>query len=725
MGVETICNLPGKANLDQVYNPDEGFQIETTADWNYAMEYIDHNSDDFGEGSKWGVPLFTLIKGVTVDVDAEHYFKDYEVKYTGDATLNLIGQNEYKFNPENTIFATGANRPTLQVEGQPEATIVFDADINSELEGKDGTDVTKAIKLVSDAKILVKEGTVVEFEKLINKGEMTIEKDVTTEDEWGNVDNAEITAAVIKRNVSEAVNYGTITVAGQFQANSTFTNALNATFKVNGFLNEMNDNNRGKATFTNLVNNGVLDIEKGGTQKGTYGGAVNVTTLLTNTNVINVNGELVAEDIASTGKITVAEDPYALIKLENGYVTGSVNGVQTGSVILAKADQYEMYEEYYDNWSELNVTGVIETTLNSQEEYVAVLRNFNKYYNSRVKKTALEVLNKITLTAPITLGGNVNAAYKEKFDDIKFYLMDNATMDVTALANEKIGGIYSEGAGNALIAKAAAGNYVNVEVGYMNVAKNANLTINKEVKAILTPAASTMLNVAGSLLNLGWIDTQEATPGNDILAVINGNMVNQGRLSNVSKPRYEGDSYKHVEDILKDLKAGNKYYIGAWDVQKPRAMLLKVAFKDIGSATAAFGEQSTWENSSNQERMTEDQIRSILTSAESKLTSIGDYQVVAKEGGTSGYTYVIYIPESMELENLDVMKNAEFLNAAFDVADGTSGSMPYDYKTWFNVTNLKGGTLDLEYAETHPDSWAYGEANRQGGTVKGDFNNRW
>lgn len=726
MGVETICNLPGKTNLDQVYNPDKGFVIETTADWNYAMEYIDHNSDDFGKGSKWGVPLFTLVDDVTIDVDAEHYFKDYEVKYTGDATLNLIGQNEYKFNPNNTIFAAGSERPTLQVLNQPDATVVFDKDINSSLNGEDGKDVTEAIKLVSDAKVVVKEGTVVEFESLDNRGEMTIEKDVTTEDIWGNVSNADITAAVIKSGVSTAVNKGTITVAGQFQAESTFTNAKGATIKVNGFLNEMNDKNRGKATFTELVNNGVLDIEKGGTNKGTYGGAVKVIKKLTNANEIIVNGELEAEEVASTGTITVAEDPYALIKLNSGSVTGSVGGVQTGSVVLAKADQYEMYMEYYNNWSELNVTGVIETTLNSQDEYIAVLRNFNKYYDASEVKTALEVLNKITLTAPITLGGNVNAAYKEKFEDIKFYLMDNATLDVTALANEKIGGIYSEGAGNALIAKASAGTYVNVEIGYINVAKNANLTINKEVKTILTPSDDTMLNVAGSLTNLGWIETEEATPKNKINAVINGTMVNQGRLSDVAKPRYEGVAYDNMVDILEGLKADNKYYIGAWDVQKPRAMLLKVKFANIETATAAFGDETTWKNQNNQERMTEDQIRSILTSDDSKLTKIGDYQVIAKAGGTNGLTYVIYIPESMKLENLDVAKNSAFLNDAFDVADGTKESMPYDSKTWFNVTNLKGGTLDLTYAETHLDSsWAYGEANRQGGTVNGDFNNRW
>lgn len=541
MGVETLCTLPGKNNIDQVYNPDEGFVIETTADWNYAMEYIEHNSDDFGEGSKWGIPLFSLVKGTTVDVDAEHYFRDYVVKYTGeDATLNLIGQNEYKFNPNNAIFATGDNRPTLQVVKQPNATVVFDKDINSDLKGEDGTNVTKAIKLISEANVVVKEGTVVEFETLINKGTMTIEKDVTTEDEYGNVDAADITAAVIKKDVAEenAVNYGTITVAGQFQANSKFTNAAKATIKVNGFLNEMNDNNRGKATFTELVNNGVLDIEKGGTNKGTYGGSVNVTTKLTNSSTINVNGELVAEEIASTGTITVAEDPYALIQLKKGSVTGPVNGVQTGSVVLAKASQYEMYQEYYNNWSKLNVEGVIETTLNSQDEYIAVLRNFNKYYVAGQEKTALEVLNKITLTAPIELAGKVNDAYVGTFATINFYLKDNAQLDITGLSNVGFESIYSNGKNNAVVVDANKTAVASAK--YVEVAAGADFTIGKGVKMTVNDKkAATELLINGTLTNNGILNNntgkQEAL---NTKVGAKGVLNNQGVIGIAAKPLY-------------------------------------------------------------------------------------------------------------------------------------------------------------------------------------------
>lgn len=538
MGVETICNLPGKTNLDQVYNPDKGFVIETTADWNYAMEYIDHNSDDFGKGSKWGVPLFTLVDNVTIDVDAEHYFKDYEVKYTGDATLNLIGQNEYKFNPNNTIFAAGSERPTLQVLNQPDATVVFDKDINSSLNGEDGKDVTEAIKLVSDAKVVVKEGTVVEFESLDNRGEMTIEKDVTTEDIWGNVSNADITAAVIKNGVSTAVNKGTITVAGQFQANSTFTNEKDATIKVNGFLNEMNDKNRGKATFTELVNNGVLDIEKGGTNKGTYGGAVKVIKKLTNANEIIVNGELEAEEVASTGTITVAEDPYALIKLNSGSVTGSVGGVQTGSVVLAKADQYEMYMEYYNNWSKLNVTGIIETTLNSQDEYIAVLRNFNKYYVAGQNKTALEVLNKITLTAPIKLAGKVNEAYIGTFATINFYLKDNAQLDITGLNSVAFENIYSNGKNNAIVVD--ANKTATASAKYVEVAAGADFTIGEGVKmTVNNKKAATELLINGTLTNNGTLNNntgkQEAL---NTKVGAEGVLNNQGVIGIAAKPLY-------------------------------------------------------------------------------------------------------------------------------------------------------------------------------------------
>lgn len=215
-----------------------------------------------------------------------------------------------------------------------------------------------------------------------------------------------------------------------------------------------------------------------------------------------------------------------------------------------------------------------------------------------------------------------------------------------------------------------------------------------------------------------------AVNDNKINTVINGTLINQGKLSNESQPVYDGTAYDNVAGILKGLKGDNDYYVGEWDIEKPRAMLLNVAYADIEDANAKFGNKETWINSSNQERMTEKQIRSILTE-DNKLTRIGEYQVIAKKGGTNGYTYVIYIPKSMELENLDVMSESAFLDAAFDFADGTVGSMPYDYKTWFNVTDLVGGVLDLKYAETHSESWAYGEANRRGGDVKGDFNNLW
>lgn len=536
MNLGTICTLPGYANLDQVYNPDEGFQIETTEDWNYAIEYIEHNSDDFGEGSRWGIPKFSLKENTTINVDAEHYLRDYEVIYTGNATLNLVGQSEYRI-PAGAIFAAEKNRPTLQVMDQPNAKVVFDRDINSEINGTDGEHVTKAIKLVSDAQIVVEEGAVVDFEKLVNYGTMTIEKDITTEDEYGNVNNADITKAVIVKD-GEGENYGEIIVAGQLEAVADFMNYKDAKITVNGFLNEMNDNNRGKASFAKLTNDGVLDIEKGGTNKGTYGGYMYVANLKNSSDVL-VNGELVVDYVTSTGTITVAQDPYALIQLNKGTVTGMVNGVETGSVVLAKADQYEMYQEYYNNWSKLKVQGVIETTLNSQDEYKAVLRNFNKYYDSNEEKTALEVLNKITLTAPIKLAGDVDDPYQNTFKGINFYLENNAQLDVTGLnKNVTFGGIYSQGTNNAITID--AGMTLPAKANYVEVAAGADLTLaNGLTLTVKSNANETTLKINGTLTNNGNLNngTSENKP---LVTYVgsNGILNNQGVIGHEPKPIY-------------------------------------------------------------------------------------------------------------------------------------------------------------------------------------------
>lgn len=533
MNLGTICTLPGYVNLDEAYNPEEGFQIETTEDWNYAIEYIGHNSNDFGKGSRWGIPKFSLKENTTIDVDAEHYLRDYEVVYTGNATLNLVGQSEYKI-PAGAIFASGENRPTLQVMNQPNATIVLDRDINIGINGTDGEHVTKAIKLVSDAQIVVEEGAVVDFEKLVNYGTMTIEKDITTEDEYGNVSNADITKAVIVEDgVGE--NYGEIIVAGQLEAVADFMNYKDAKITVNGFLNEMNDNNRGKASFAKLTNNGVLDIEKGGTNKGTYGGYMKVENLVNSSNVL-VNGELVVDNVKSTGTITVAQDPYALIQLKSGSVTE--NGV--GSVVLAEASQFEMYDEYYNNWSNVDVKGIIETTIDSQEEYIAVLRNYNLYYKEDEERTALEVLNKITLTAPIKLLGNVEKGnYTSTFKGINFYLENNAQLDVTGLKkNVTFGGIYSQGTNNAITID--AGMTLAAKANYVEVAEGANLTLAKGLTLTVTSNANkTTLRINGTLTNNGNLNN--GTSENKPLVTYVGSkgiLNNQGVIGHEPKPIY-------------------------------------------------------------------------------------------------------------------------------------------------------------------------------------------
>ena len=185
MPEQTLIIKGGKTNIT-LFEQEEEFTVETTEDWNYTVEYINAHWRDYGDANEWNIPVVKLNpdnaeEGITVDAD--HYFPAYPVLYTGDAKLNLVGQDEYKFNPAHIIFATGANRPTLQVLEQPNAKVIFDYDINEDIKAEnekkavDGETITAAIKLVSDAQVIVKEGTTVQFEQLVNKGSFTVEAD--------------------------------------------------------------------------------------------------------------------------------------------------------------------------------------------------------------------------------------------------------------------------------------------------------------------------------------------------------------------------------------------------------------------------------------------------------------------------------------------------------------------------------------------------------------------
>lgn len=750
-----------------------GFPVATKEDWNYAIDYLNSHTGQFGGGegedgsTGWNIPKLNLSNygGEPIEVDAEHYFPDMRVIYrtakgeTTSPVLKLVGQSSYVLDPSKVIMdANGqtCGRPTLLVEEQPEATVTFAGD-NVDEKGNVIKNHTDAWKLNSDAKINVGEGQVINFELLESHTALNIAKgaNVTVEEVTGAAaltegtvnlaagDEETETKFTVKQPytnngtvsineyatatlVKAAENNGIIDVTGKLVEENVLTNTENAELNVKAWAVGMNNKKRGEADLEAMMNAGIVTLEaRKQTDSGTYGGEMTVHQNLHNTSTgeILINGlftvEAENEGLLNQGIIKLGVDPYAKIRIEKSFSAEE----NTGKIVLLAPEEYEFFDDYHLS-EQTNpgqyialYNGVIEATLD-QATYEKVLKRYGEYKN---QERAWNVINKVIVKGSLNLGVEMGEQLNGEDSNKDFFLADGATLN--AQGNLTLESLTTEGA-----ATLTAQNANTVVTVKKNVNVAADLTISAKVKMVIEPSNGTMLTVAqgATLTNNGWIDTVEgaAGNGNDINAVINGTLINQGKLSNESKPVYDGEAYSNVAAILKGLKGDNEYYIGEWDAKQPRAMLLNVAFANIENANAEFGDEATWKNSANQKRMTETQIRNILT-GENKLTRIGEYQVIAKGGGTPGYTYVIYIPETMELDNLDVMKESAFLDAAFDYADGTEESMPYDYKTWFKVTNLQGGLLDLHYAETHSDSWAYGEANRRGGHVEGDFNNLW
>lgn len=758
----------GQTNIDLYDFTGKGMDVANTADWEYAIDYINNHQRDFGTpGSNWREPILNLSNyDGPIEVDAEHYFPNFPVIYrtaegeTTSPVLQLVGQENYELNPANVILSANkqqCGRPTLLIEEQPTSTVAF-ANAEVEKDAEDQVDYTAAWKLDSDAKINVAQGQTLTFELLTTDTEMNIGKGATVnvEDDYALTNNGTITlaeggsnnettlnvAGILDNNADASLiinkyatvnlnenefseNDGLIDVTGRLNAYKLHNNE-GATLNVHSWEVEMDNNIRGIAKIDALMNEGTIDIEKRKqNDSGTYGGELIVSQTLDNRNQVTVNGLLTVDgttagDGLSNRKgavITLGSDPYAQIVIETN------KGANDGIIVLNDPTRYEFYDGYLNGSQKLaTYKGVIQATLN-QEDYDEVMENYDTY-NTTGQETAWNVINKVIVDGNLNLG--VDMGQLDGEDSNKdFFLADGATLN--AQGSLTLESLTTEG--TATLTAQNANTVVTVK---KNVNVVADLTISANVKMVITPSTETMLTVAqgATLTNNGWIDTVEgpAGNGNKINTVINGALINQGKLSNESQPVYDGTAYDNVAGILKGLKGDNDYYVGEWDVKQPRAMLLNVAYANIENATAEFGDEATWKNSANQKRMTETQIRTILTGNNGKqveLTKIGEYQVIAAEASTFGYTYVIYIPKSMELENLDVMSESAFLDAAFDFADGTIGSMPYDYKTWFNVTSLEGGMLDLRYAETHSDSWAYGVANRRGGRVEGDFNNLW
>ena len=286
----TLTIKGGQTNIN-LFDPNEAFNIESTEDYNYVIEYVNNHFRDFGNASDWKAPVLNLVAGKTIDVDAAHMFPNFPVKYIGGATLNVKGQNAtYEFNPKNIILGTDANRPTIKIDDAG-STIKFTTSVDATA-GVDGVDATCALKLDSKAKIEIAEcdkvgKMVVNFEKLVSGTNMNIGKKATV-------------------NVSGTTETkGALTVGEEADVNLT-----------------------GDATF-----NGTTTVGKKA--------QVDAAAKLTTNGVVNVNeGAVITVNGAYTNGSTMTIDKLAKVTLKN---TSSNTGAITleGTAELISATSFE------------------------------------------------------------------------------------------------------------------------------------------------------------------------------------------------------------------------------------------------------------------------------------------------------------------------------------------------------------------------------------------------
>lgn len=756
----TLEIMGGKTNIN-LFDPNNGFNIESTQDWNFTMEYIKNHLRDFGNGSNWKKPVLNLVEGQIIEVDPEHYFLDYPVEYNGNATLKLKDQSEYVINPNNVILDE-TNRPTILIEGQPESTVKF------EDPAKDVTKYTDAYKLVSDAKVIVEDAQSLNFEKLVSNTAMQVGANAKvniTSDEAVvlNGDNAfaagssvtAITTGKVTLNNATLNNAVAVTLSGTtnettgtlaVNANAAltvtgaYTNAAEATIAgnaemtlkgasinsksievgVDGYLNAsdveftngtgatltligeeqgMNSDSRSKADIKTLTNNGTIDIQAGGEKKGTYGGCLNVSTSITNGEygVINVDGELFAT--AANG---INYGKITLMDDEYAVIqlAGSkFSSLNDGSIVLSAPANYEMFNSYYTVHNQLTgVKGAIVANLD-QATFNKVFENYSSTTLGSQER-AWQVINKVNVEGDVEFTTVYLASGKKVA--VKDFILNNSKF-IAKDANMTIGSLTVNGK-SAFETKVPTIITVNKVV---SVEESSDFSVAEDVTMNIKPISSTMLTVNGTMTNYGKINTKESTKygkPNYIRTIINekGILVNHGTLSQKSTSVYSPTTavYKTLKAFVNDYNNGTN----------------RIRVEVIAGTTSAI--TGSWSGS----RVNVDKATLAKILSQGTAMMINNYQALVIEKDASN-VYALYlgggVNENKDTADFNNARTYDLTKGEVTLADYVTGakSNPTDAKTWFYVS-YNYGTLEL--AE---DGQAWGEIVNNKGYKKGDFEN--
>ncbi len=738
-----------KSNITFYDFQNEGFPVATTADWNYAIDYINEHTSQFGggqggdQGNEWNFPVLNLsnYNDEPIEVDAAHYFPNMRVIYNGDAVLKLVNQSEYKLDPRNMIFGTEEKRPTILIEDQPESVVTFVEPENKPATIEDGENYTNAWKLNSDAKINVAENQTVIFEMLESHTALTIAKGASVEvlDDAVHttltegtvtlaegdaqtttkfrVENEYTNNAVLSINkyaeatlVKAVTNNGTVDVAGRLDGENVFTNSETGALNVKAWEVSMNDDRRGQAVLAAVQNLGTINLEERKQDySGTYGGDLFVEQKLDNRGEVMVEGILTVfdedanqgEGLQNVGLIQLGYDPYAQIRVRKS-VAKSQN---TGKIVLLAPQEYEFYASYLNDEQDLNnYHGVIEATLDN-ETYKKVMDNYGRYTS---QERAWEVINKVIVTDKLELEANTENA------GIDFVLNSNASIDIAAEVT--IASLTTAGTGTA-ITSAKAGTVFNVNED-VTVATGNDLTVGNGVELMLLKSGASedapMLDIAGTLTNNGSIDTKDgASEANHIYTAIRqgGLLKNNGMLSKEAVMKYDVDMTTDMTDLIAGLKENSTDYRGDFVANEARVDLINFNADGVvaGTVSATWNEDSKRNTNLNYSGNEADAevIKNLIENGQ--VAYIAGYQALVVSHPTDrNWTYALYLGGG---NNNDVKYSDEELNlwktiASDPKAESNGDALYANYPvqgTWFHAQNW--GDLDLSAGNAWGDVW--------------------
>lgn len=586
------------SNIDFYAYNEKGIDVATEAEWQYALNFIENHSQIFNNKT----PRINLNGDIKVNS-----LPEYKLQIVGEKTITLEG-GAFKLNPEKTFLGEdGKNVPTLEVAQNTTLSFAKDIEtlklINNGTVNADQNVVMQSMTSSENAKLNISEGkkvivdadtedasaydvtlgmgatltmnaakvsvngkmdiqgdanvtlngttsnttnnvTLCPTAKLtVNKGEYTTKGDLLINAEKDNV------VAEVTINSAKANNLGNVEVSGKLTAKA-LTNAVGATLKVNPATGEGRDKS-GTVTLTSLTNNGTVETGAADVTKNYFGGTIDVTTLNNNA-IINTNGELVVNNGGTNkGVITLKGDKYALIKLKANSYTNS------GRIVIEKPENYCMYT-YYKEWNKLESlkgNGTIETTITTQEQYNAVLAQQTKYQSDSDKFTAWDVINKVYVKGNL----NLTKVSSEKNSSLLKEIVLNDNVKLSVANNLKIGKLSIEGT-NTTVQSISGTATLNVTSMVVNEGKQVDIT--KDVKLVIAydefivNSKNYMLNVAGTLNNYGWIDTENSTEAEanklSVLVANNGQLINRGKLSQPAVKAFDVNSkeYKFAKSII-------------------------------------------------------------------------------------------------------------------------------------------------------------------------------